>query len=151
MIEIVPFESKYAGAFKALNKEWIEQVFEKVGVSDQNLLNDPEERIINTGGAIMIALLDGEPVGTCALINKKDQGFELAKMAVAPSARGNHIGEQLGKAIIEQVQKLGGEKVHLETHSVLVPAINLYKKLGFQETCGASSNSLCNLQMELKL
>ena len=39
--------------------------------SDRKMLNDPKGYILDRGGAILIALLDGEPVGTCALIKVK--------------------------------------------------------------------------------
>lgn len=151
MIEIVPFELKYTKNFKSLNIAWIEQVFEKVGDADLEILDNPENQIIESGGAIMIALKDGEAVGTCALINKGNKVFELAKMAVAPEARGNGLGGKLGEAVLKKAKELNAQKVFLETHSLLVPAIGLYKKLGFKETCVGNSNSLCNLQMELEL
>lgn len=151
MIKIVPFESGHSLVFKKLNTEWITDVFGQVTEADQQVLDSPEELIINAGGAIMIALHRDIVVGTCALINKGSQIFELAKMAVAPEARGKKVGLTLGEAIIAEARQISAEKLILETHSVLVPAIHLYKKLGFVETCGGNTNTLCNLQMELEL
>ena len=151
MIEIISFKPSHAVAFKELNEAWISQYFE-MEESDRKMLNDPEGYILKQGGAILIALMDGEPVGTCALIRMKDQTFELAKMAVSPKAQGQKIGWKIGLAAIEKAKELGADIIYLETNSVLKPAINLYRKLGFEDASGyCSPYARCNVQMELKL
>ena len=41
---------------------------------------------------------------------------------------------------------------YLETNSILEPAVNLYRKLGFKDVAGgASPYCRCNVQMELPL
>ena len=151
MIEIVDFQPEYAESFRSLNEEWITQYF-VIEDSDRKMLNDPRGYILNRGGAILIALLDGKPVGTCALIKMKEGEFELAKMAVSPAAQGKRIGWKIGSATIEKAKKLGAERVYLETNSVLKPAISLYYKLGFKDVEGVDSPyDRCNVQMEMKL
>lgn len=151
MVTIVDFRPEHAQAFRNLNYEWIQKYFE-VEESDLKMLEDPKGYILDKGGAILIALLDGEPVGTCALIKGETGQYELAKMAVSPKAQGKRIGFLLGEATIEKARELGGEMVYLETNSILTPAINLYKKLGFEDASGHDSPySRCNVQMELKL
>ena len=57
---------------------------------DLHQLGHPEH-ILDDGGAILIALKDGEPVGTAALVRMDGGRFELAKMAVgAHGARAGH-------------------------------------------------------------
>jgi GNAT superfamily N-acetyltransferase len=151
MIEIVNYRPSYAIIFRELNYEWIRKHFE-IEESDRKMLEDPKGYILDKGGAILIALLDGSPVGTCALIKMKEGSYELAKMAVSEKAQGQKIGWKLGLATIEKARELGANKIYLETNSVLTPAINLYKKLGF--THGSSQESpysRCNVQMEMKL
>jgi len=151
MVKILPFGPTFRTAFKELNYAWIEQYF-KVESSDRIILEDPEGEILQKGGAILIATLHDEPVGTCALIRVDDNHFELAKMAVAAEARGHKIGWQLGIATLEKAKELGAKKVHLDTNSTLTPAINLYKKLGFKEVPGRCSDyERCNVQMEIEL
>ncbi|MEO9872749.1 GNAT family N-acetyltransferase [Ekhidna sp.] len=151
MIKIVNYLPSYALAFKELNEAWINKYFE-MEESDQNMLNNPKEYILDKGGAILVALMDEKPVGTCALIKIDDDNYELAKMAVSPEAQGQKIGWQIGNATIEKARSLDAKTVYLETNSILTPAINLYKKLGFQEMNGKDSPySRCNVQMELKL
>ena len=101
--------------------------------SDYKLLEHPEEEILNKGGHIVFALLNGEAVGTCALMKSEHEPFvyELAKMAVSPKAQGKKIGYLLGKTLVDLAKDLKAEKIVLETNSALVPAIKLYEKLGF--------------------
>lgn len=148
-IEIVDFQPEYAQVFKELNYQWIEQYF-KVEASDQKMLEDPDTYILNKGGVILVALLKNKPVGVCALIKMDAQTYELAKMAVAPSARGHKVGWMLGLSILHKARTMNAKKLYLETNSILQPAINLYKKLGFREIQGADSPyQRCNVQMEL--
>ncbi len=70
--------------------------------SDYKALDHPEEYILNKGGYILMALLHGESVGACALIKMDNDTFELAKMAVAPKAKGRCIGWLLGNAAISK-------------------------------------------------
>lgn len=151
MIEIVDFRPSYSIFFREVNYAWIRKHF-VIEDSDRKMLEDPQTYILKNGGAVLIALLDGSPVGTCALIKINDDTFELAKMAVSDQAKGKKIGWEIGLAIIKKARQLGAKKIFLETNSVLTPAINLYKKLGFKDTSGQESPySRCNLQMELVL
>lgn len=132
-IEIVNYEEKYHSALKDLNIEWITQYFE-MEEKDYQTLNNPQEHILDKGGKIIIALENGIPSGVCILMrtDNPEYQYELAKMAVTPSSRGKNIGYLLGKAIISLAQKLGANKIFLESHSALIPALGLYKKLGFK-------------------
>ena len=149
-VSIVDYQSIHGKVFKELNYEWISKYFE-VEESDRKMLEDPEGYILDKGGAVLIAELDGEPVGTCALIKMNESAYELAKMAVAPKAQGNQIGYKIGLAIIAKAKELGAKTIFLETNSDLKPAIALYKKLGFKDTCGHNSPyNRCNVQMEME-
>ncbi len=152
-IRIVNFEKKYALAFKELNQEWIIKFF-KMEAEDHYTLDNPQENIIDKGGYILIALLGNEVVGVCALkkMEDPDYKYELAKMGVSPSHRGKKIGLLLGEKIIELARSLGSKKIFLESNTVLTPAINLYRKLGFTEIYDRPSPyERSNIQMELKL
>lgn len=152
-VQIVEYEPQYQHAFKALNEEWISTYFvmeEKDSIS----LDNPEEYILSKGGKILMALYNGEPLGTCALLkmDDPDYDFEVAKMAVSPKAQGKNIGWLLGQGIIRTAKELGASKIYLESNTILKPAINLYYKLGFQKVVGRPTPyQRCNIQMELDL
>ncbi|MEM0939252.1 MAG: GNAT family N-acetyltransferase [Bacteroidota bacterium] len=150
-LSIVNYKPLFKGDFRDLNYQWISKYFE-MEESDKKMLENPQEYILNDGGAILIALYNELPVGTCALIRLNHQVFELAKMAVVPNMQGKQIGFKLGEAAINKAKEMRALKLYLETNSVLKPALALYKKLGFQEVTGTSSPyHRCNVQMELQL
>ncbi len=152
-IQIVAYHSKYQHAFRALNKEWIDAYF-KMEAADYQALDHPDEYIINKGGAILVAIYEEQPVGVCALIKLDDHryDYELAKMAVAPNFQGKKIGYLIGKATIEKAKELNAKVIYLESNTLLKPAINLYRKLGFKEVEGLTSPyERSNIKMELIL
>jgi GNAT superfamily N-acetyltransferase len=152
-IKLVQYLPIYREAFKALNERWISAYF-TMEAADYKALDHVDEYIIQNGGHIIVALLDDVPVGVCALIKMNDQiyDFELAKMAVTPEAQGKRIGWLLGQAIIEKAKSLGAKALYLESNTILAPAIQLYRKLGFIEVFGRPTPyERCNIQMELTL
>lgn len=152
-VKIVDYKDDYQMAFKTINQEWIERYFEMEEM-DHRALDHPKEYIINKGGHIVVALLNEEPVGVCALI-KMDQpeyDYELAKMGVSPKVQGMGIGYLLGEAIVGKAQNIGAKTIYLESNTLLKPAINLYRKLGFIEIKGIETPyERCDIQMALHL
>jgi len=150
-VEIVSYQPKYQSAFKQLNEEWITTWF-KMEDADYKILDHPEEYVIDGGGYILFALLDGKPLGTCALVKRDETTFELSKMAVSPEAKGKGIGWLLGNAAIEKAKEAGFKRLYLESNTVLKPAINLYYKLGFKRIAGKPSPyERSNIHMEINL
>ncbi len=152
-IKIVEYTPEYRAAFSDLNKEWISKYF-KMEETDYKALDNADAYIIDNGGYILVAIYNNEPVGVCALIkmNDPDYDFELSKMAVSPKAQGKKIGWMIGEAIKEKAKQIGAKKLYLESNTILVPAINLYRKLGFVEVFERpTSYERCNIQMELVL
>jgi DNA-binding MarR family transcriptional regulator len=152
-IRIVKYQPKYQKAFKQLNEEWILEYF-TMEDADRQVMDHPKKNILDAGGHIFVALHKDKPVGVCALLkmNDPEYDFELAKMAVAPAARGMGIGELLGHAAIEKAKTLHAKKIYLGSNTMLKPAINLYYKLGFSKIAGHETPyERCNFQMELAL
>ena len=152
-IELVNYESAYKDVFRDLNVEWISTYF-KMEASDYKALDNADSYILQKGGHILVALLNKEPVGVCALIKMDDPtyDFELAKMAVAPKAQGKKIGWLIGEAIKDKARAIGAKTLYLESNTMLTPAISLYRKLGFMEVFGRNTPyERCNIQMALDL
>lgn len=152
-VEIVEYRPELNKYFKIINLEWIEKFFE-VEPEDLATLEHPQEHLLDKGGAIFFAQVNGETVGTCGLKKWSDSEYELVKMGVLPNHRGLHLGELLGKAIIDKAQSLGCKRLFLESNSALKPALSLYRKLGFagveyqDSRCGYQR---CDVTMELFL
>ena len=132
-IEIIEYEPKYAGYFRDLNYEWLEEYFE-VEPYDRIVLNDPQKQIIRLGGYVFFARWGGDIAGTCALIRHTYRRYELAKMAVTERFRGHGIGRRLVAAAIDKARSLDADTLVLATSRLLTIANYLYQDMGFQYT-----------------
>ena len=130
-IEIIPFEEKYAQYFYDLNADWLKKYF-YIEPYDEKVLSNPKQYVIDPGGFIFFAKYNTEIVGVVSLINQKTF-FELSKMAVSPEYQGLKIGNKLIDYCIEFSKQQGWKKIMLYSNTILKPAINLYKKVGFKE------------------
>src|SRR4051812_1394106 len=63
-VEIHAFRPEWAPHFERINTEWLERWF-VVEPVDRQMLSRPQELIIDRGGAVLFAVLDGEVIGTC--------------------------------------------------------------------------------------
>lgn len=150
-LKIVEYESKYQPYFEKFNREWIEKYFWLEDV-DRYVLTQPEEAILEKGGAILMALYEGIPAGTVALRKVNDETFEFTKMAVDETFRRKGIAEALSKAAFDKALTLGATKVILYSQTDLQPAILLYKKLGFREVpIEQGVYKRANIKMEIEL
>ncbi|MEE9409097.1 MAG: GNAT family N-acetyltransferase [Polaribacter sp.] len=130
-LEIIAYQPQFAEGFYKLNVEWLKKYF-YVEPYDEKILSNPKEFILNTGGFIFFAKFKDEIVGTVALINQ-NTFFELSKMAVSTKYRGLKIGLKLMDHCIEFAKEKNWKNITLYSHRTLVPAITLYKKVGFKE------------------
>ena len=148
VLEIVQYESTHQPWFEKLNRQWIEHYF-WIEPIDVEVLQHPDKTIIDKGGAILMATIDGEIAGTVALKFVEPGVYEFTKMAVAEKSRGQKIGKALGEAAVEKANKLGARKIILYSNTILIPAIELYRKLGFFEVPVDGPYKRSNIKMEL--
>ena len=131
-IKIVDYQQQHQPYFEKFNRHWIEEYFVMEAV-DEFVLTNPEEAILKTGGAILMALYNGTVAGTVALRKVDDTTYEFTKMAVDENFRRKGIAEALSYASFKKAKELGADEVILYSNSILKPAINLYEKLGFKK------------------
>ncbi|MBI1339224.1 GNAT family N-acetyltransferase [bacterium] len=151
VITIVPYRDEHAQIWRTLNEAWISRFF-VLEAKDRETLDNPRGVILDKGGRILIALLDGVPVGCVGLARMADGGFELCKMAVDSAAQGLGVGRRLVEASILLASSLDAPRLYLETNSGLGPAIHIYRSAGFvdlppQET----PYKRCDIWMERRL
>lgn len=151
-LKFIEFQKEYAQDFYQLNIEWLEKYF-YVEDYDREVLSKPDAYIISKGGYIIFVLADNKVVGTAALINRDDEGFELSKMAVTEGYQGLKIGKKLIYACIYKAIELGTHRLFLDSNTKLAPAINLYNRVGFKEIPVPEDTPYerCNIRMEIKL
>ena len=131
-VEIVNYSDDLKEAIKILNYEWLEKYF-RVEETDVQSLSNPREEIIDKGGFIFYAKLNGEIVGTASLLKKDENLFELGKMAVSEKAQGHKIGTLLLEHCLQVAKEKQIKTLILYSNTQLQSAIHLYRKYGFSE------------------
>jgi ribosomal protein S18 acetylase RimI-like enzyme len=131
-IEIIEFTNELQEPIKTLNYAWLEKYF-LIEEGDEIALSNPKEHIIDKGGYIFYATLNGVVVGTASLLKKTAHIFELGKMAVAETAQGHGIGTYLLEHCIAFAKQQKITTLILYSNTILVTAVHLYKKYGFVE------------------
>lgn len=131
-IEIIDYSDDLSEPIKTLNYEWLEKYFH-VEEGDAISLSDPKKYIIEKGGYICYAKLNGEIVGTASLLKKSKSVFELGKMAVKVKAQGLGIGTILLEQCIIVAKQKQLTTLILYSNTKLQSAIHIYRKYGFEE------------------
>lgn len=146
------FSSTDAKDFKNLNIEWLETYF-VVEEIDERVLSHPQTEILDKGGFIFMAQMEGKTVGTFAYIKKGEGIYEFSKMAVLPSLRGMGIGNSMMQFSIRFAEQHHWEKILLYSNTILENSIHLYRKYGYIEVPMEPEvlYSRGNIKMELTL
>jgi len=84
-------------------------------------------------GCILVANYKNKPAGCVGLLAESSEISIMKRLYVRPEFRGFGIGKDLVRTITEHACKKDYESIQLHTYSLLNPAINLYKSLGFEE------------------
>lgn len=118
--------------------------------TDQDLENI-EVSYTDRSGYFCIAESAEGPVATGGLMRLSADRCELRKMYMIKAARGQGIGKQLLEYLLDRARRDDYKEVVLETASVLVEAIGLYKKYGFEPSNDLELSSRCDQAMILRL
>ncbi len=132
-VVIEPFKDEHQPIFAALNLAWIEKHF-AVEPPDRRALGDPRRHIVEPGGEVFVLLEDDVPKATVAMVVDGERRFELAKMAVAPSAQGRGYGKRLLAHAIEFARARGADSILIRSNTKLRTAVALYRSFGFEVT-----------------
>jgi putative acetyltransferase len=149
-INVVSYTPEYRKDFESLNRAWIEKYF-RIEPADEYVLLNPDETVIKPGGSILIALENNTAVGVVGLKKINHTDYEMIKMAVSETHQGKGIGAILGKAILEEAARLGARKVVLYSNSALLPALSLYRKLGFVDVPLEPDNDYLRSDIKMEL
>lgn len=130
-IKIIPYRSEHHAIFKQLNMEWLDH-YQLAESHDLMVLDDPQGTILDRNGSIWLAEIDGEIVGSAALVKEEEGVYELIKMTVAPAHRGKGISKLLIEKCLAEARRVGAQKVTLFSNHMLKTAIRLYENYGFK-------------------
>lgn len=135
-LAIREYNEELAPHFRDINAEWINAMF-RLEDTDREVLDHPGSRIIAPGGVILFVEHPSLGiVGACALQKTGPTAYELTKMGVRESVRGQKAGEFLLAAVIARALELEADPLYLLTSSKCAAAIHLYEKLGFHHDAG---------------
>ncbi len=149
-IQILNYLPEHQPWFEKLNRHWIEKYFWMEPI-DFDVLQHPEDHIINKGGSIVMASYNKEIAGTVALKYVSPGIYEFTKMAVEDRFQGLKIGKALALAAIEKAKRQGAHKIILYSNRKLETAIALYHKLGFVEVPVDAIYKRSDIKMELRI
>ena len=97
-------------------------------------------------GSLLLAWVDGELAGCCALRPLDDAHYpgaaEMKRLYVRKAFRGFGLGRQLSEAILDAAAQIGYACVLLDTLDDMESARALYADLGFQEVAPYYHNPL---------
>ena len=82
-----------------------------------------------------VLYLDGAPVATGRMLDLGDGVFKPGRIAVLKARRGEHLGEKIVAALMDEGIKKGAKEFHI---SAQTQARGFYEKLGY--TCVDESN-----------
>lgn len=103
---------------------------------DQELITLPGE-YAEPRGALLMAYVDGQVAGCCALRPMDSVDYpnacEMKRLYVRPAFRGLGLGRQLAEAIMDTARIAGYDDVLLDTLDDMEAARTLYEDLGFEE------------------
>src|SRR6187549_1121706 len=108
LVEIIEYNEKYQPDFKRLNLDYLDK-YNLTESHDMIILDNPEEIVIERDGFIWLAKAGDEIVGTVGIMPEGHGIFELIKMCVAESWRGEGISKLLMETCLHKVKELGGE------------------------------------------
>lgn len=104
-----------------------------ITIEDQPDLMQIDDFYFANGGSFWGAFIDGELVGTIALIKFDEKAAAIRKMFVKNEFRGKEYGiaQKLLEILIAYCQKNGIDEVYLGTVSILEAALRFYERNHF--------------------
>lgn len=118
---------------------------------DSDILDIQTNYTASGGLFVVIEDAAGRTVGTAGLWRISDKVCELRKMYFAVEIRGQGWGKAVLDFMLLKAAEMGYEDVQLETASVLVEAIGLYRQTGFRQLPSDDPAARCDRAYYLRL
>lgn len=146
-MKIIEYQAKYKQSFIELNLAWLNKFF-TVEVQDSDMLSGVEE-LIKKAAAVYFAIENDIAIATCMIIPRKEDVWEICKLATDECYQGKGAGTALMKACMDYAIVHGAKKIMLVSNRILTSAMHLYARMGFREVpIDFMEYERVNIQME---
>ena len=108
---------------------------EHFGFIDETMnpdVDDIQAHYVDPGHHFVLAEIDGQIIGTGALIEEEPHTGRLVRMSVDPNYRGRGIGKTLVRYLMDVARERGYTRLLTETNDDWYDAIGLYRSCGFE-------------------
>ncbi|CAO3648366.1 unnamed protein product [Mucor fragilis] len=148
---VATYHPTYKNTFKEISVAWLEEYF-SVEANDLYQLDKPEENIIAPGGEIFTLLNAKDHIGVVAML---DHGAtaELGKMGVKKQYNGKGLAHPLMLEAIRWAKVHDKHFPHIDIYTAkhLTPAVNLYRKYGFEDTAIGGYTKFTRVDLAMRL
>jgi N-acetylglutamate synthase-like GNAT family acetyltransferase len=117
-------------AFSPYKEHYTQQAYDMTVCARDEVSRRIEDKTID----VLVAVREGQVVGTAALHYKEVGKLYLSSMVVNPVVQGKGIGYYLLKAVEERARDKGCSVISLECCEFLKMAIALYRRMGYERT-----------------
>lgn len=98
-----------------------------------DLLGEILKRLVLDQQRMLFVFIDGKLVGEASATRNYNPDYAVVGLALAPEARGLGLGRLLMQLLEDECRKLGREKAYLTVWGENTVAVDLYRKLGWQD------------------
>ena len=105
----------------------------EAGFDPARTISATAEELSEPRGLLLVAHLDGRPIGCGAIKFHGTAYAEIKRMWVSPTVRRLGIGRRILQALEQLARDREMKVVRLDTHRALSEAINLYRAADYQE------------------
>ena len=113
-------------------KQLMSELSDRVSLTQTNLL-----MVLKDSNCHLYVILDGERVMGCATLcvfhSPTGTKASVEDVIVSSAYRGQHLGKQLMKYVLEQAKAFAPIELHLTSNPMRVAANKLYQSIGFQK------------------
>ncbi len=80
---------------------------------------------------VLIAYVNGKPVGCAGLKKYSDEDVEIKRVWVEPEFRGQKIASRILNIIEEKARQMNYQRAVLQTRPIMIDAVKLYENRGY--------------------